>query len=61
MSNFISWAIALCFAVGFSAKLLELNKWMAQKAIYAHQHQMSYSKFTQKLVGAEPPQEGRQK
>ncbi len=61
MSNLISWLIALCFAVGFSAKLLELNKWMAEKAVHAHQHQMSYSKFTQKLVGAEPRGQGGQK
>jgi len=55
MARFIFWAFTVDLTIGFGPKLLTATAAMAKSAIHAHQHdQMSYSKFTKKLLNAKP-------
>ncbi len=53
MIRFICWMLAVCLTIGFGPKLVTVH--MAKSAIRAHEHdQMSYAKFTRKLLTAKP-------
>ncbi len=55
MNRFIRWMIIVALTIGFGPKLLTVTAAMAKSAIHAHQHdQMSYSRFTRKLLNARP-------
>ena len=55
MTRFIFWAFTVGLAIGYGLKLFTATVTMAKSAIHAHQYdQMSYSKFTKKLLSAKP-------
>ena len=55
MTRFIFWAFTVGLAIGYGPKLLTVTAAMAKSAIHAHQYdQMSYSKFTNKLLNSKP-------
>ncbi len=55
MTRFILWAFTIGLSIGYGPKLLTVTTAMAKSAIHAHQHdQMSYSKFTKKLLNVKP-------
>ncbi len=55
MTRFIFWAFTVGLAIGYGPKFFTAMLTMAKSAIHAHQHdQMSYSKFTKKLLNAKP-------
>ena len=55
MFRFICWCLAVGLAIGFGPQLATVTLNMAKSAILAHEHdQMSYAKFTRKLLTAKP-------
>lgn len=55
MLRFIYWVLAVCLTIGFGPKLVAVTVNMAKSAIRAHERdQMSYAKFTRKLLNAKP-------
>ena len=55
MARFLFWIFTVALAIGFGPKLVTVTAAMAKSAIHAHQHdQMSYSRFTKKLLNARP-------
>jgi len=55
MMRFICWLLVVCLTIGFGPKLVTVTVHMAKSAIRAHKHdQMSYAKFTRKLLTAKP-------
>ena len=55
MVRFFFWMAAVAMTIGFGPRFFAVTVAMARSAIHAHVHdQMSYSKFTQKLLSAKP-------
>ncbi len=55
MNRFIFWVLSIALAIGFGPRLIAVTSEMAKAAIIAHQRdQMSYAKFTRKLLRARP-------
>jgi len=53
MIRFVGWIMAVALGIGFGPHLISATFEMAKSAVYAHQHdQMSYAKFTRKLLNA---------
>ncbi len=48
-AKFMGWAVSILFALGLIGQLKPLTYKMAQAAIKAQEHQMSYGKFSRKL------------
>jgi hypothetical protein len=55
MLRFICWFLAGGLTVGYGPKVISYTISVAEAAVHAHLHdQMSYAKFTQKLLNAKP-------
>jgi hypothetical protein len=55
MFRFIFWFITVVLAIGFGPQLVTFAQDMAKSAILTHaRDQMSYAKFTRKLLTAKP-------
>ncbi len=61
MTRFFFWMIAVALTIGFGPRFFAVTITMARSAIHAHMHdQMSYAKFTQKLLTAKPRSKPKQ-